>query len=184
MNNLYKNLFITTLFAILLSSSAYASQDGWQGISASYGIGRPNHLRGARISYELQPSYLANLNIKLLEFYFDFSGAYWKTNYFEHKHLFVFAAAPVARINLAKSSPLDPYIEGSIGGAFLTHDHLGHRDLGAHIAFQDMIGVGATFGERHQYDLSFRYLHYSNAGLFKPNNGIDVKLLTTFTYRF
>ena len=77
-----------------------------------------------------------------------------------------------------------PYLEGSVGLAALSNMRLGHRHLGAHWSFQDLIGAGVRFGDNYQYDLSYHYLHYSNANIAKPNNGVDVKMLFSFAYHF
>jgi hypothetical protein len=39
--------------------------------------------------------------------------------------------------------------------------------------FADLVGVGAQFGEHQNYQAGFRFQHLSNAGIRKPNPGIN-----------
>ncbi|MBN2689573.1 MAG: acyloxyacyl hydrolase [Gammaproteobacteria bacterium] len=176
-----KKKSILCLLLLLPSLALADSGQSWQAITASFGMGRPNKLRGARISYAIQPGFL---NYDPLSVYFDFSGAYWSNSYHKYKSMFVIALAPVLRWTITKAYKYRPYLEASVGGAWLSRQHFGHRDLGSPFNFQDMLGGGVNFGDRHQYDLAIHYLHYSNAGLAPPNNGIDVKMLLTFAYRY
>lgn len=177
-------LSICVFFLVLMQlflSSANAFPCTWQALTASFGAGEPNQLKGARISYQFLPKSLTHRCVAL---YFDISAAYWRVNYNKNKSIFAMAVAPVLRINLRKNGTVIPYFEGSIGGALFTQRELGHRDLGSKLLFQDMVGLGVNFGNEHKYDVSIRYLHYSNADIVQPNNGIDVKLLLTFGYHF
>ena len=85
-----------------------------------------------------------------------------------------FGLTPVFRYQETQPSGLSPYVEGAIGFHLISPVRLDDR-RGFSTAFQfgDHIGVGATFGERHNYDLALRFQHLSNAGIKKPNNGIN-----------
>jgi len=40
-----------------------------------------------------------------------------------------------------------------------------------------MLGFGLGFGEKGQYELSYRYQHISNGDIKTPNNGMNLHLL-------
>jgi hypothetical protein len=187
-------LKIIALFASLTLASATQAQanDPFMpnSISLAYGTGKPDSLEGGRIAlqWQWQKIWFANTPINFRA-YWDASCAHWKTHGDsdgKYKSIDIIAIAPVFR--LQTKDPLfdiaSPYIEGSVGPSVLSASHLGHRDLGANIAFQDLLGAGLVFGDKKQFDLSYHYLHYSNARLFPPNNGIDIKMLLMLKYTF
>jgi hypothetical protein len=47
------------------------------------------------------------------------------------------------------------------------------RQFGSSFQFGDHVGAGVRFGEKGQYDLGYRYQHFSNAGIKGPNQGIN-----------
>ncbi|MDX1460958.1 MAG: acyloxyacyl hydrolase [Xanthomonadales bacterium] len=67
-----------------------------------------------------------------------------------------------------------PYIEAGIGVAFLDDKSVGGRQLGSSWQFEDRIGFGLKF---ERWDIHYRYMHYSNADLEKPNQGIDAHVI-------
>nr|WP_320192341.1 acyloxyacyl hydrolase [uncultured Desulfobacter sp.] len=72
-----------------------------------------------------------------------------------------------------------PYIEAGIGIAYLDDYMINDRDLSSNFLFEDRVGVGVRI---KNMDISFRYMHYSNAGLKEPNNGIDILIGTLVWY--
>lgn len=64
-----------------------------------------------------------------------------------------------------------PFIEFGIGVSAFSGSRVGDRVLGSSFNFEDRLGVGVRFGEHHRVGL--RAIHYSNAGLKKPNDGIE-----------
>ena len=90
------------------------------------------------------------------------------------------AISPVFAYYFNTSENLHPYIEGGIGVSLWSRDTMGPRDLSSSFLFEDRIGLGLRM--KH-WDLSFRYMHYSNAGIKKPNDGIDI-FIGSVNYRF
>lgn len=66
-----------------------------------------------------------------------------------------------------------PYGEIGLGLSLLSNDRLGGRELSTHFQFSEHIGLGLEFGER--WFAGWRYSHYSNANIKKPNDGIDLQ---------
>lgn len=91
---------------------------------------------------------------------------------------------PVFRFQETRRSGVSPYIEGAIGFHFISPVRLEeNRGFSTSFQFGDHLGLGARFGDKGRYDLSLRYQHLSNAGIKKPNNGINFTQVR-FQYHF
>jgi len=64
-----------------------------------------------------------------------------------------------------------PFIEAGIGIAFFSGSKAGDQELGASFNFEDRIGVGLKIGEGQR--VGIQAIHYSNAGIKQPNEGIE-----------
>jgi lipid A 3-O-deacylase len=74
-----------------------------------------------------------------------------------------------------ESVAVRPYIGGSIGVAHVSDTRIGRRDLSTRFQFEDRIGIGIRLS---RLDVYVSYVHYSNASLKSPNDGMDTLLLT------
>ncbi len=117
--------------------------------------------------------------------YFDggFSH-FWITNTPYYTTVNIYSIAPVVRYTFRRRGPLFPYLELSIGVAYLNHTHIDNRNLGIHFAFQDRLGIGALVGSSKRLSLGIHAVHYSNARLSGHNSGITVPLELDIGYRF
>lgn len=107
-----------------------------------------------------------------LDVYLEASVSHWDG---DDTDLTAVALSPVFRL----SWPLGPgqyetYLEGGIGAAFLSRTEIAGREFSTTFQFEDRLGIGVR-GER--IDLHYRFMHYSNGGLEKPNNGIDFHVI-------
>ena len=109
--------------------------------------------------------------------YWEASLNYW--NGYGNEN-FGLALSPVFTYFFHHFGNLHPYLEGGIGGSLWTRVRMGPRDLSSAFLFEDRAGAGVRIGN---WDLNLRYMHYSNAEIVKPNDGIDI-LIASFTYRF
>ena len=73
-----------------------------------------------------------------------------------------------------QNAPID-YLRFGIGVAYLSQTRIKGRQLSSHFQFEDQLGIGWQWPA---YELGLSYLHYSNAGIEKPNHGIDMLLLS------
>lgn len=96
----------------------------------------------------------------------------------------IYSVAPVVRYSFNKHGPLLPYIELSVGFAYLNHTRFENRNLGIHFAFQDRAGFGTFFGQGEHLYMGINFLHYSNAHLSEHNSGITVPATFNIGYRF
>jgi len=180
--------FPFALLAFLLSSSSQAGLNQ-PGFTLSGGFGKPNALRGGRASlvWDTGWSWFQDRSVRI-DSYWDLSIAGWLTDGEPgtglYKNVAVVGFAPFFQVVGNQGWVIEPFFEASVGVSLMTSSRLGNRNLGSIAHFQDFLGFGAHFGEQKQHSLSLHYVHYSNAGLWPPNIGVDVIGMLRWTYRF
>ncbi|MFB1633149.1 acyloxyacyl hydrolase [Pseudomonas sp. AP-1] len=100
--------------------------------------------------------------------YWDGAYSYWDGDETASNHSLSFA--PVFVYEFAGES-VKPYIEAGIGVALFSSTELESNELGSSFQFEDRIGVGLRFTGGHE--LGIRAIHYSNAGIRQPNDGVE-----------
>jgi len=102
--------------------------------------------------------------------------SYWKAEHGKPDSMWQLSATPMLRW-----WPSDAfYAEIGIGATVLSRTHFAGHDLSTAYQFGDHVGVGTVIGAHR---IGLRYSHFSNAGLKKPNPGLDL-LQLTYTYQF
>jgi hypothetical protein len=48
-----------------------------------------------------------------------------------------------------------------------------NKSVGTNFEFGDLIGLGVKLGEKDQFEIGYRLIHYSNAGISANNPGIN-----------
>src|SRR5437870_8523840 len=92
----------------------------------------------------------------------------------ENFKLTEYALTPVLRLQQRFPARISFFIEAAIGLHLLSNDFLkGPRKFGSAFQFGDHAGIGILFGKDHRYELSYRIQHLSNAGITKPNEGMN-----------
>lgn len=110
--------------------------------------------------------------------YWEASIAAWSA---QTSDLVDYGFTPVFR--LQRIDARGPYFEAAIGVHYLTEKQLSStRASGTHFQFGDHLGAGWRFGRQERWDLSVRLMHLSNAGIRKPNPGIDFFLVRLATH--
>ena len=105
--------------------------------------------------------------------YYEASMHYWKKG---NDQIYGVAFSPVFVYTIGdKSDTFQPYVEAGIGAAYISKTKINGRNMTTHFQFEDRIGLGVQTGS---YDFNARYMHYSNAGIEKPNDGIDMIMFT------
>jgi hypothetical protein len=180
--------------ATALCANAYADMGNiTQGVAFSYGghflaQSQPRNTTGYKLDYDVMPSNWSWYNNSLVA-YMQANYAHWHTNETPVNNSFntiaAVGVAPVLRWNfMAPTANIAPYAEASVGLAALTHNQFNNRQLGSRLLFQDMLGLGATFGASKQFFASANFLHYSNASTHRNNDGITIPLMATVGYNF
>ena len=103
--------------------------------------------------------------------YWDAGYTYWDGDETSSNHSLSFA--PVFVYEFAGES-VQPYIEAGIGVAAFADTDLEDNDLGSSFQFEDRLGAGLRFSGQ---EIGIRALHYSNAGIKQPNDGVEAYTL-------
>jgi lipid A 3-O-deacylase len=92
----------------------------------------------------------------------------------------VFTTGPLFRWQYNPKNIKNPssYLEVGIAASWLSDTQIAGRTLSTHFQFEDKIGMGLRFGEQQQYDIGIRAIHYSNGSIKRPNNGVNMLLLS------
>ena len=103
--------------------------------------------------------------------YWDAGYTYWDGDETSSNHSLSFA--PVFVYEFAGET-VKPYIEAGIGVAAFANTELEDNDLGSSFQFEDRIGLGLRFSGQ---EVGIRAIHYSNAGIKQPNDGVEAYTL-------
>jgi len=106
--------------------------------------------------------------------YWDLGLGYWRRDNVapsQNDDIIDLGFTPVFRVQQNDLSGL--YGEIAVGFHLLSKTSLGDKRFSTAFQFGDHLGVGYRFGAKGAFDLSYRYQHLSNAGIKKPNNGIN-----------
>lgn len=103
--------------------------------------------------------------------YWDLGYTFWEGDKTASNHSLSFA--PVFVYEFAGQN-VRPYIEAGIGVAAFASTELEDNELGSSFQFEDRFGVGLRFAGQ---EVGLRAMHYSNAGLKKPNDGAEAYTL-------
>ena len=167
---------------LLVQTNVFASQIG---AMFSYPLESkdPSNLYGYKASLWYQPTSFEWGNSHLL---FDASfGHWWVTDFSTHREINITALAPVYRFFMLNDHYfLNPFIDISIGLAYLSETRFADRNLGMHFSFQDQLGMGVSFGPQHRLFASLYAVHYSNGSLSSSNAGITIPMVLNLGYRF
>nr|WP_304622155.1 acyloxyacyl hydrolase [Pantoea sp. Tr-811] len=79
--------------------------------------------------------------------------------------------APVFVYEFNTNMSITPFIEAGIGVSMFSGTKVGDRTLGSSFNFEDRLGAGLKFKDESR--VGVRVIHYSNAGIKQPNNGIE-----------
>lgn len=170
-----KAALVIAVCLMWLCGTALAGSSGY-GLSLGYGESRDN-IDIYRIGLQKEfpgkwfgekPGWFSS-RTGYLAGYFELSYNRWEGDDDETNGV---ALSPVFAYYLNTGNPgIRPYIEGGIGVAYIDEYRISGRNLASNFQFEDRIGAGVRI---HDFDLNFRYMHYSNASLEDPNDGIDI----------
>ncbi len=175
-----KYLLLTAL--LLLPGISLAKVHYGANFSAVLMSKEPYPLHGFQLMMNYDPD---RFKWRQFNVYFDggFSHFYQnQTPYYSSIN--IYSVAPVVRYTFKRHGPLLPYLEMSVGIAYLTQTHIENRNLGIHFSFQDRMGIGALLGNEEKFSAGIHVVHYSNSRLSAHNSGISIPLILDVGYRF
>ena len=128
---------------------------------------------GLKVAYQFYEKDLSKL-LPELKVNFETSANFWEYGADNtHDSNFVLAISPVLKKTFCDCLGGKVYGEFGIGLSFIDNIKFAGKNVSTHYQFEDRIGLGYEFGRNFRYKLAFRYFHYSNGGLKKPNPGLD-----------
>lgn len=101
--------------------------------------------------------------------YYEASFGCWSK---QNDQVYVGAISPVFVYYFGEPTWLvQPYIEAGIGVSCISETKIASRNLSTAFQFEDRVGIGIKI---KYVDVSVRYMHYSNASISDPNDGMDI----------
>ncbi|MBI4204509.1 MAG: acyloxyacyl hydrolase [Betaproteobacteria bacterium] len=152
----------------VMSAPSYAID----GASVEVGNGDGTDMGRVGVQWDWKTRWLQGQNWHLGG-YWDFALGYWHRGSPPglNEDITDIGLTPVLR--LQRNDLRGPYLEAGIGFHLLSKTSIGDKRLSTAFQFGDHVGAGYRFGPKAAYDVSYRFQHLSNAGIKKPNNGIE-----------
>lgn len=169
-----KKIFVVFLFCLLAASRAAA---GPYGLTLGYGEGNGGidvYRFGVTRDFPVQ---WFETETGFLSGYVELSCSRWTKG---GDDVNAAALSPVFVYYVDTGGAVLPYVEAGIGVAYIDETRINGRNLSSRFQFEDRIGLGIKI---KAVDLNLRYMHYSNAGIEAPNDGIDI-LMGTLGWSF
>ena len=95
-----------------------------------------------------------------------------------------FGYSPIFRLIRPLGQHERLFTEGSVGVRLLSNTRMSSdTNLSTAFQFSDMLGVGYQWGPKQRHTVGTRYVHLSNAGIKKPNDGMNFGLMY-YQYKF
>ena len=141
----------------------------------SFGYGSSSeHMDIYRISVKKDLNkYFFERRYKYLPNYYETSLSYWKGH--SGGSIKSVSFTPMYRYDFERYYESIPFIEAGVGVAYISDMTLEGEHFGTHFQFENSIGFGFKFSE---FDVAYRYVHYSNAGLDENNSGADFSIIS------
>jgi len=161
---------IITLTLFTLASSAYAKNTHGYAVDLIHGEGS---VTGIKLAYQYNIDQPLDISWPMTVT-MESSVNFWEYGeHNQHDSNVIIAMSPIFRFPVATAFQKQIELELGVGLSLMDDTKFAGKDVSTHYQFEDRIGFSTTFGDHDEYRLSLRYLHYSNAGLKKPNPGLD-----------
>lgn len=168
-----KHLELAAMALAALASTALAvapvhAQDSNNHVSASVGVtGQGEMTWRASLAHDWDRSWWQSER-GYLTGYWDTAYTYWEGSDASGAHSLSFSPVLVYQFN---GDRVRPFVEFGIGVSLFSSTDVGERDMGSAFHFEDRLGAGVVLPSGSR--LGVRAMHYSNAGLKNPNDGIE-----------
>jgi lipid A 3-O-deacylase len=161
---------VSTLF---FCTSAMAGSRGY-GVFGGYGQS-PDNIEIYRLGVQKQfSSRWFDSRLGVLSGYYELSYNLWEKSG-EKTHGAALSPVFVYSFNAGGSMGITPYVEGGIGVAYIDDYTISDRNLSTNFQLENRISLGVII---NRIDIKLGYMHYSNASIRSPNDGIDIWLGT------
>ncbi|OGT61831.1 MAG: hypothetical protein A3E85_01890 [Gammaproteobacteria bacterium RIFCSPHIGHO2_12_FULL_45_12] len=177
-------LYLSRLSLALLLLPCLGAAQPYAGVNLALPLitKEPDTLHGYQFLMSYDPDRFQWRKFNLL---FDAGIAhFWVNNTPYYTTLTIYSLAPIIRYTFNPHFNCRPYLDLSIGIAYLNHTRFEERNLGIHFSFQDRLGVGTYIGTAERFSVGLHAVHYSNAHLANHNSGVSIPLELDIGYRF
>ncbi|MBC7392554.1 MAG: acyloxyacyl hydrolase [Variovorax sp.] len=175
---------------LLLWGSAHAFDD--QGIRVyveggrAFRGGETGGTNSATVGTMIPWTPIESLHTAAMSTYLDLSVTNWHATPVVqdgHRNYLQIGVIPSLRYRLAEgTSPW--FVEGGIGAVVMEHLYrTPEHQFSTAFQLTEALGVGRSFGDRGQHEVSLRVQHFSNAGIKEPNPGENFYKVR-YGYRF
>jgi lipid A 3-O-deacylase len=163
---------IVSLLSVFFSMAATPSY-AVDGVAVIAGTGDDADMMGLSVQWDWEKRWFTEGDWSLGG-YWELDGSYWKGEGRDANDIYGIGITPVLRLQRAAINNIMPYIELGIGAHVFSEKTLNDdKNMGTNFQFGDHVGTGIRFGRDLNYDLGYRFQHYSNAGLSNHNPGIN-----------
>lgn len=169
---------LTMLVLATASSVAMAQQGSEGGVSLHYGVG--NHFQRVTLNYET-PSWWTHQfgsGWGKLDLNGELGGAYWWASGSRDPST-IWQANAIPMLRWWANDRF--YLEAGVGVTLFSRTSFADKRIGSAFQFGDHVGMGFLLNKNNR--LGVRYSHFSNAGIKRPNPGLDL-VQVTYTYQF
>jgi len=165
-----KFLFSSVLLAALLTASAGIAASTTAGIGINRGQS-DSMTYALNIKQQYDP-WLATEAFELAPLA-EIGAHAWVSSHRNVDTLWGGFLAPGLRFTLNTDKNIQPYLEGSVGGAVNNDNTFDDRQLGSHVLLRTRGSVGVAFGDETRHRVQGDYTNYSTGGLTKKNDGYN-----------
>lgn len=167
------------LAVMLAATPAVMSQELYGSPSVGIRLATGDHYQRAELAWESPSLWTYRFEgSSRLDLLGELGAAYWHANGSRDPgSAWQLSATPFLRWTWSDRY----YVEAGVGATVFSRTHFADKDISTAFQFGDHIGVGMHINERSR--LSLHYSHYSNAGIKRPNPGLNVIQLN-FSYQY
>lgn len=165
--------------SLVLAASPAAAEDLYESPSLGLRLGAGEHYQLAELAWESPSVWTHRFDGgSRLDLVGELGAAYWRADGSrEPGNVWQFSAIPFLRWTWSDRY----YLEAGIGATVFSRTTFADKTISTAFQFGDHIGVGMHVSKSSR--LSLRYSHFSNAGIKRPNPGLDI-LQLTYSYQY
>lgn len=164
---------------LTMAATPLAAEELYESSSIGLRLGAGDHYQRAEVAWE-SPSFWTYRfdGGSRLDLVGELGVAYWHADGSRSPgNAWQFSAIPFLRWTWSDRY----YIEAGIGATAFSRTTFADKTISTAFQFGDHIGIGMHVTDNSR--LSLRYSHFSNAGIKRPNPGLDI-LQLTYSYQY
>jgi len=106
--------------------------------------------------------------------YYELSANYWRAKNRDTNIGVALSPVFAYYFNL-NNTTIKPYLEAGIGASLFSKTRIDNKNISSAYQFEDRAGLGILTKD---WNIETRYMHYSNANIKEPNDGMDIFILS------